>query len=518
MLPDSIAILGGGLTGLSAAFHLSRRFPAARITVINKETRFGGWVRSDRATFTVPRQSGHIEGAEVLLEAGPRTLRPNARSVLELIHLLKLSSLLLTVPKSSAAAKSRFLHIPGSEGIHRIPSSPIDILTSFRASNAHLGRMLLSSVLGEPFRRRNRSPGAEDESIDEFFSRRFGSGFARVFGSALVHGIYAADSRKLSLRSTFPSLWDAEERGRGSVVAGFLRAANSSKSSDDNLSYDLGELEEKMKDVSVYSFKDGIGTLVNALVKYLREQPNVHMYGGVRIMGLRLNSRNKRFEVTTSSQETLFPTYVVSALPLYQLRAVLSPAIPLPHLTANTYSSVTVVNLVFPSPPPSSPTLHPDGFGYLVPRPADGYSAAKGLGILGCVFDSSSTAAQDISHGGQGITKMTVMLGGPYTSPTASAACSLAPPSSQVDIPALLSELSYQLNRSLPSPLLVKVHSNAQCIPQYSVGHLQRMEELKGVLASEPWNGRMEVIGAGVGGVSVGDCVEAGRNVGRRWS
>ncbi|KIK98900.1 hypothetical protein PAXRUDRAFT_133176 [Paxillus rubicundulus Ve08.2h10] len=513
MVPESIAVLGGGLTGLSAAFHLSRRFPAACITVINKDTRFGGWVRSERVKFAFTGQSGNQEEAEVLLEAGPRTLRPDARSVLELIHLLNLSSSLITVPKSSAAAKNRFLHIPGSEGIHRIPSSLLDIVTSLKPSNAHLGRILVSSAVKELLKRGNRPPGAEDESVDEFLSRRFGNEFARVFGSALVHGIYAADSRKLSLRSAFPSLWNTEDRGRGSIVAGLLRAP----SSVGDLSYDLGELQDKMRDVSVYSFKDGIGTLVNALVKYLREQPNVHMCGGVRIMGLRLNPRNKRLEVTTSSQETLSSRYVVSALPLHQLRGVLSPAIPIPHLTANAYSSVTVVSLVFPSPS-SSPALHPDGFGYLVPRGVDGYSAAKGSGILGCVFDSSSTAAQDICHSGRGFTKMTVMLGGPYVSPTSCASFSSAPPSPQVDVPTLISELSYQLNQPLPSPILVKVFSNTRCIPLYSVGHLQRMDDLKRVLASEPWNGRLEVVGAGVGGVSVGDCVEAGRNVGRSWS
>ncbi|KAF8137439.1 hypothetical protein EV363DRAFT_1156281 [Boletus edulis] len=495
-VPGSIAVLGGGLTGLSAAFHLSRRFPTTAITLINKETRFGGWVRSERV------KAGH-QDAEVLLEAGPRTLRPNARSVLELIHLLDLTPSLLTVPKSAPAAKNRFLYIHGSQGIHRIPSSPLEAISSLLAPNAHLGRTLLSSLLREPLKQRNRPLGIDDESVDDFFTRRFGAEFARLFGSALVHGIYAADSRKLSLRATFPSMWDAEERGRGSALLGFLRAPTPSQLTE-NTSYDLGDLQGKMRDVSVFTFKDGMGTLVNALVSYLRKQPNVHMYSGVRIMSLRLNSRNNRFEVTTSSQETLLPTHVVSALPLPELRQVLSPATPLPHLTTNTYSSVTVVNLVFGLSPSSLP-LHPDGFGYLVPRPRDGYAANSGSGILGCVFDSSSTAAQDTP----GLVKMTVMLGGPYI-------CgSVSPP--QVDVPNLLSELAHQLGRPLPSPLFVKVHSNTRCIPLYAVGHLQRMEELKRTLASEPWNGRLEVVGAGVLGVSVGDCVEAGRSVGRTW-
>lgn len=48
-------------------------------------------------------------------------------------------------------------------------------------------------------------------------------------------------------------------------------------------------------------------------------------------------------------------------------------------------------------------------------------------------------------------------------------------------------------------------------------GHLERIEEMRNVL-KDLWEGRLEVIGAGVGGVSVGDCVEAGKRVGENWS
>lgn len=201
------------------------------------------------------------------------------------------------MPKSAPAAQNRFLYT-GSQGIHRIPSSPLQVIGSLSAPNARLGRILLSSLLREPLKRRNRPLGIDDESVDDFFTRRFGAEFARVFGSALVHGIYAADSRKLSLRAAFPSLWGAEERGRGSVLLGSLRASSPPQSIEDT-SYDLGDLQGKMRNVSVYTFQNGMGTLVNALVNYLRKQSNVRMYSGVRIMALRLNSRNDQFEVIT---------------------------------------------------------------------------------------------------------------------------------------------------------------------------------------------------------------------------
>ncbi|KAG1862760.1 hypothetical protein DFJ58DRAFT_681020 [Suillus subalutaceus] len=497
MAPSSIAILGGGLTGLSAAFHLSRRFPAAQITLLNKDIHFGGWIHSRRARITLK------DGREtsVLLEAGPRTLRPNSKSVLELINLLDLSPSLLTLPKSSPAARNRFLRLPGTQGLLRIPSSPFSLLTSGlspKSSSLHspLGHILLSAIAREPFRPWNRPLMIEDESVDEFLSRRFGSEFARIFGSALVHGIYAADSRELSVRAAFPSLWDAEERGRGSLVTGFLRPSRVSATAEvDNPPYQLGEVYEQMRGVSVYSFSQGIGALADALLRELRTRRNVRLLGGVSATGLRMNPRTAQFEITTSSCETLRATHTISALPLPSLKGLLSPKTPLPHLTANPYSSVTVVNLVFLAPPGHA--LHPVGFGYLVPRASSEHAENA---ILGCVFDSSSMSAQEASWSAD-IVKMTAMLREPVTS-----------------IPRLVEMLSEQLGVRLPDPLIVRVHDNAHCIPLLRVGHLQRMRELSGVLRGEPWSGKLEVIGAGVGGVSVGDCVEAGRRAGRSWA
>ena len=79
---NHVVVLGGGITGLSAAFYLARKHPTVQITLVEKSTRFGGWVRSER----VQVSDSHGNRARVLLEAGPRTIRPNAKSVLELVR------------------------------------------------------------------------------------------------------------------------------------------------------------------------------------------------------------------------------------------------------------------------------------------------------------------------------------------------------------------------------------------------------------------------------------------------
>lgn len=213
----------------------------------------------------------------------PSTLlmyNPRARSIF-----LK-SSLVLT--PMSAAAKNSFLHIPGTPGLQMIPSSITSLFSSL------LTRIMVPAIICEPFRRANRPSGITDESLDSFMTRRFGEPFARTIGSAMGHKIYATDSRNLSVKAAFPSMWDAEENGGGSVVWGFLKGGKKNEVKDD---YVLGEMETVMKGVSVYSFKDGIRTLVDALVNELKQIPRVQLRSGVGATSLHIDSPQNSFKV-----------------------------------------------------------------------------------------------------------------------------------------------------------------------------------------------------------------------------
>jgi protoporphyrinogen/coproporphyrinogen III oxidase len=169
----------------------------------------------------------------------------------------------------------------------------------------------------------------------------------------------------------------------------------------------------------------------------------------------------------------------------------------------NPSSSVLVVNFVFPNDTP----LHPQGFGYLIPRPASGYDSTSDqeqLGILGGVFDSCAISGQDTNA--HNLTKITMMLGGPYHLP--------ANPEQQA-----LGHLERVLAfKGKLNPIWSRSVWNKECIPTLMPGHLHRMEEVRDALKTEELGlGRLEVIGAGVGGVSIGDCVEAGRRAGKAW-
>ena len=76
---EHVVVLGGGITGLATAFHLSRRIPQAEITLVENQDRVGGWMRSERVE--LGQGKGHI-----VLEAGPRTLLPRSQALLELVR------------------------------------------------------------------------------------------------------------------------------------------------------------------------------------------------------------------------------------------------------------------------------------------------------------------------------------------------------------------------------------------------------------------------------------------------
>jgi len=76
---EPVVVLGGGITGLATAFHLSRRCPQAQITLVENQDRVGGWMRSERVE--LGQGKGHM-----VLEAGPRTLLPRSQALLELVR------------------------------------------------------------------------------------------------------------------------------------------------------------------------------------------------------------------------------------------------------------------------------------------------------------------------------------------------------------------------------------------------------------------------------------------------
>jgi oxygen-dependent protoporphyrinogen oxidase len=216
-------------------------------------------------------------------------------------------------PKASPAAAHRFIYRPPSND-DSLPSGLIQLPSSLRSLvGSPIGRkLLLPAVLQEPFRAKSPSrdlqaEALDDESFDSFVTRHFGSTFAHTMASALVHGIYAADSRNLSVRAAFPSLWDAEKRGNGSVVRGMLR--NMITSSTPSLGrHELGSVKERMQGISVFSFQDGLEEITQALLVHLEHRPNVELFTGTRLESMDVDPDTGDFKVRT------YPCFTITSV------------------------------------------------------------------------------------------------------------------------------------------------------------------------------------------------------------
>ena len=151
--------------------------------------------------------------------------------------------------------------------------------------------------------------------------------------------------------------------------------------------------------------------------------------------------------------------------------------------------------------PLASGAIHPNGFGYLVPRPID--RSTNPSGILGVVFDSTALPGLDSASG---ITKLTVMMGGPYWSsyqpvvPRPVEAGDLAQP-------ALTHLRSVFPALQDVEPMITATSLHKDCIPTYAPGHIDRMRQCHALVEDSHWKGKISFIGNAIGGVGVNDCV-----------
>jgi len=321
-----VAILGAGITGLSAAYHLQKRGIAT--TVFEADDHVGGVIR------TVRRDG-------FLAEHGPHTMLASNDVVQSLVDELDLGSRRIF---AGDAAKKRFV-VQG--GVPRaLPSSPGGLLrTDVFSQRAKL------RALREPFVPR-RDDGV-DESLTNFVVRRFGAGLLDYGFELLVNGIWAGDPNRLSVQHAFPKL-HALERDHGSVLRGAVAAARA----------------RAVPRPRMMSFKEGNQVLPTALADRL---PDVRL--GHRVRTIR--RVDGRWRVSGGSYDAVILT--ISAEALGRLEIANGTPLGLDVFGEISAPAVSIVTLGFRR----ADIAHPlDGFGMIAPL-------REGLDILGTLFTSS---------------------------------------------------------------------------------------------------------------------------------
>ncbi len=204
-----IAIIGGGIAGLSAAYHIDRRLRGTGLAfecrLLEEADRLGGVIRTER-----------VEG--FLLDTGPDSLFRGKPAAIDLAREIGLGPELLDArtQERPTLIYSRGRLRPLPPGLEMLaPARVLPFLASGLISPLGKTRMMM-----EPFVKTRRDGG--DESVAAFVRRRFGDEATRKIAGPLLAGIHAGDPERLSIWSTFPRLAEME-RDHGSLAVAMRR-------------------------------------------------------------------------------------------------------------------------------------------------------------------------------------------------------------------------------------------------------------------------------------------------------
>jgi protoporphyrinogen/coproporphyrinogen III oxidase len=450
-MPSQIQVLviGAGISGLSTAFALQKANIATFI--VDSAPRAGGVIQS-------------IKRDGYLIECGPQSFSGSVQITFLCTELGILEDRVLADPQAR-----RYILI--NEELRAVPMSLALLASPFFGGGTRTS--ILRDILG------NNQPPEPDESVAAFTRRKFSETLLDRLVGPVVSGIYAGDPEKLSLRAAFPILYEAE-KASGSIVRGSFKVLKERKAK---------RHAEPREKPTLETFRDGNETLVRALAESLRG----HLFVGSEVSSIEalepgLEPKSPRFRVKIRSAdgtEIVDAERLVMATPANvtaKLLARFDPAFE-SNLAAVEYSGVAVVSLGYRKSALGNPLA---GFGFLVPR-------SSGLGILGSVWNSSLFPGR----APKGHSLLTSFLGGA----TDREAVRQSP-----------EQLASQVHREIApilrigaEPLLKSVTIWQRAIPQYNLGHLERLAAVERARLRFPG---MYFAGNFFNGPAIGTCIE----------
>ncbi|TGD79928.1 protoporphyrinogen oxidase [Hymenobacter wooponensis] len=321
----TIAIIGGGISGLTLAWHLQKA--GAYYDLFEAAPRPGGTVRTE--------QQG-----DYLLETGPNSLQLSP----ELEELLQALGLSDQIQDAAAVSQNRYVLRGGQ--YRQLPASPPKLLTGkFFSLKAKWN--LVQEL------RRPALPPDPTETLASFFRRRFGSEVVEYALNPFISGIYAGDPEKLLLHKTFPQL-AALEQEHGSVIRGLMKNKS-------------GAGRRR-----IFTLKNGIQTLTDKLASRLGR---AHFNQAVTSLQRLPDDGRWALETTAGPAPRLYD-HVVLALPAYTAAELLRPEFPeaAEALGQVYYPPMTAIYSAYHR----AAVQHPlDGFGALHPKVEQPYAAGS---------------------------------------------------------------------------------------------------------------------------------------------
>ncbi|MCU0792305.1 MAG: protoporphyrinogen oxidase [Opitutaceae bacterium] len=417
-----IAILGAGLTGLSAAYTLARA--GLRVVVFDAATEVGGVIRSTR----------HSEGW--LVEAGPNSLQETP-AISALIGELGLAS---ERQQASPAAKNRYIVRDGR--LRALPFSPPAFLRSNLFSLRTKARLFR-----EYFHPRQTRP--QDVPLADFFRDHFGQELLVYALDPFVSGIYAGDPRRLSARHAFPALWKGEQE-HGSLIKSQIASARAKRAKG-----------EPSGPPPIISFTEGLATLPRTLAAAL---PARSLRLGCAVS--RLTPTSEGWILDSAPGERFARVLLTLPAPALARLEIGAPGAPtsLASLDHVEHPAVTSLFLGYKR----ADVAHPlDGFGVLLP-------SVEKRPLLGVLFNSTLFPAR----APEGHVALTVMVGGARHR-------ELAGQPIEAQLPVVQRELATLLGVR-GDPVFAQRTHWTHAIPQYQLGHDAHLEVLRAAEERHP--------------------------------
>jgi oxygen-dependent protoporphyrinogen oxidase len=454
-----VAIVGGGITGLSAAFALYEQAASVGLpiacTLIEASPQWGGKVATHRV-------------GELIIEAGPDSFLALKPWGLELCQKLGLADRLIYTntqhQKTFIYSRGRLRELP--EGLVLVVPTQLGRLwTSGLLSWSGLLRMGLDLVL--PAKR-----SAGDESLTSFFSRRLGQeAFERVV-EPLVAGIYGGDADQMSLRATFPRLYELEQQ-YGSLIRGLL--ASRPKTSSTRTMF--------------VTLREGLVELTHALVMRLATMGATLMVQQP-VMAIRVRQSQPMrwtYDLTLNSGTIVSADAVILATPAFVSSDLVRPLSPLAAalLDAIPYASTATVSLAYQSETLGGAVR---GFGFVVPRVEQ--RTLRAVTWVSLKWPHRAPATQ---------TLVRCYLGGIGREAVL-----------EEDDDALILCVQEELRHLVGltgEPIYAEVNRWPRGIPQYTLGHLERLNAIERSLDRYPG---LVLAGAAYRGIGIPDCIRDG--------
>ncbi|CAI6014848.1 protoporphyrinogen oxidase [Cohnella sp. JJ-181] len=471
-----IAVVGGGLTGLSAAFYACRLADeagvAVEVTLFEASDRLGGKVNT-------LRRDGFV------IERGPDSFLGRK---LPMLHLAKDLDLLgELVGTNPAAVKTYLAHggelRPMPKGLNLGIPNDLGAFAQNSLVSPH-GKLRALDELRIP-----PNVTGDDESVGDFLERRLGREMVEKIAEPLLAGIHAGDLYKLGIQATFPQFAEME-RKYGSVIRGMIEAKRKAPVAGAKAAAARSEAVGgyPVPPTAFLTFRNGLSTLIESLQARLQAYDcDVRLGTGVRslerIDSEQLSVYKMRLEDGTAfeADRVLIATPAFSALPL------LAPHIDAATLANIDYVSVANVVLGFDE---KGFGHNLDGSGFLVPR-------AEKRTITASTWTSAKW--QHTAPSGKRLIRCYVGRAGDE---------------SGVELPdaELVEAVRLDLRELMgltAEPEFVEITRLRRSMPQYPVGHTAAIAALRAQLAASLPG--VYATGASFDAVGLPDCVEMGR-------